>query len=228
MSPDVLNFLRVLTSNEPGPPVLFMPYIPQYLAEQLIWRRGSHLWETPEAYIDTITSLQEQLHADTAIADSRLFPDDALAAFAHRMEKHADNGVRYVVLCHSEKQTSYFDCMDAVCALGVYGKIHCGKLPVIAMAHTPEEAISAGCAGWFCSNGDGEKYWDRLHHSIAVLGGIDASWIQSVSPVEIYRRIENFSADTRNQRAAIGIGGDLSNESYLQLISLLAIYENLR
>ena len=43
MVPDVHNFLRILTTTEPGPPVLFAPFVSQYLTEQLIWRRGIHL-----------------------------------------------------------------------------------------------------------------------------------------------------------------------------------------
>ena len=148
MVPDVHNFLRILTTTEPGPPVLFAPFVSQYLTEQLIWRRGIHLWQTPQSYIDTLTSLRERTYADVVIVDARLFPDQ-MRECADAMERFADDGIRYVPLCATPAQARYFDTVEAVCAIGMYGEIHRGRLPVIAMEHTLSAAIDAGCAGWY-------------------------------------------------------------------------------
>ena len=88
MVPDVHNFLRILTTTEPGPPVLFAPFVSQYLTEQLIWRRGIHLWQTPQSYIDTLTSLRERTYADVVIVDARLFPDQMRIFFCKGAMKH--------------------------------------------------------------------------------------------------------------------------------------------
>lgn len=227
MVPDVHNFLRILTSAEPGPPVLFAPFVSRYLTEQLIWRRGAHLWQTPESYIDTLTSLRERTYADVVIADARLFPEQA-QALADCMERFAADGIRYVALCDTPEQAAYFDTVDAVCALGLYGSIRIGYKPVIAMEHTVSQAIEAGCAGWYCQDGALEDSWDTYHDKIAILGGLGEEWVRDASPAAIHKRAEECFRHTGNARMAIGSGGTLPDDAYLSLISLLGIYRRYR
>ncbi len=42
------SFLQVLANQTPTTPVIFEYAVPRDTAEQLIWRRGDHLWETEE------------------------------------------------------------------------------------------------------------------------------------------------------------------------------------
>ncbi len=227
MVPDVHNFLRILTSTEQGPPVLFAPFVSRYLTEQLIWRRGAHLWQTPQSYIDTLTSLRERTYADVVIADARLFPDQ-MGELSAAMEQYAMNGIRYVALCDTPAQARYFDAVDAVCALGIYGEIQIGKLPVIAMEHTLTSAIDMGCAGWYCQDGALETHWEDSHDKIAILGGLGTDWVRDASPAAIHCRAENCFHHTANVRMAIGSGGTLPDTAYLSLISLLGIYRRHR
>lgn len=227
MAPDVRNFLRILNSTEPGPPVLFAPFVSRYLTEQLIWRRGPHLWQTPHSYIDTITSLRERTYADVVIADARLFPDD-MGAFADAMEQFAVDGIRYVALCDTPAQAHYFDAVDSVCAIGIYGEIQIGKLPVIAMEHAISTAIAAGCAGWYCRDGQLETHWKDTHTKIAILGGLGENWVSDASPTAIHHRVESCFHNTASVRMAIGSGGILPDTAYLSLISLLGIYRRYR
>ncbi len=227
MVPDVHNFLRILTTAEPGPPVLFAPFVSRYLTEQLIWRRGTHLWQTPQSYIDTLTSLRERTYADVVIADARLFPDQ-MGELADAMERFAADGIRYVPLCDSPVQARYFDGVDAVCAIGMYGEVQIGKLPVIAMGHSLSEAIDAGCAGWYCRDGALETHWEDAHNKIAILGGLGENWVRDASPAAIHHRAEKCFRHTANVRMAIGSGGTLPDTAYLSLISLLGIYRRYR
>ena len=227
MIPDVHNFLRILTTTEPGPPVLFAPFVSQYLTEQLIWRRGIHLWQTPQSYIDTLTSLRERTYADVVIVDARLFPDQ-MRECADAMERFAADGIRYVPLCATPAQARYFDTVEAVCAIGMHGEIHRGRLPVIAMEHTLSAAIDAGCAGWYCRDGALERHWDDAHDKIAILGGLGEDWVCAASPAAIHHRAEDCFRHTANVRMAIGSGGMLSDTAYLSLISLLGIYRRYR
>ena len=228
MVPDVSNFLRILETDLPGPPVLFAPFISQYLAEQLIWRRGVHPWQTAQSYIDTLTALRERTYADVVIADCRLFGNDGKCMLADAMKDHAADGLRYVALCGNTEQAAFFDGVDAVCAIGIYGPIHCGKLPVIAMEHTITEAIAHGCAGWYCRDGLLETHWETHHNAIAVLGGLGEDWVYRASPSAIHKRAEEWFTRSGNVRTAIGSGGMLPDDAYLSLISLLGIYRRFR
>ena len=46
--PQKERFLAALCRNDDARPTLFEPFINRALAEQLIWRRGPQLWDTPE------------------------------------------------------------------------------------------------------------------------------------------------------------------------------------
>jgi len=147
MGRDYRNFLRILLTEEPGEPTLFEPFIDNMIAEQLIWRRGEHLWNTPALYIDTLVSLNERTVSDVIIADSRLFETD-LPEFYRAVSDYADDRIRFVALCGSEESARMADRCSGVCAVGIYGSTASEK-PVIRMDGTPEEAIATGCVGWF-------------------------------------------------------------------------------
>ena len=147
---------------------------------------------------------------------------------ADAMERFADDGIRYVPLCATPAQARYFDTVEAVCAIGMYGEIHRGRLPVIAMEHTLSAAIDAGCAGWYCRDGALERHWDDAHDKIAILGGLGEDWVCATSPAAIHHRAEDCFRHTANVRMAIGSGGMLSDTAYLSLISLLGIYRRYR
>jgi len=228
MVPDYREFLRVLNGAGPGCPALFEPFIPPYLTEQLIWRRGTHLWQEAKAYVETMLSLRERTYADIVCIDMRLFGDSRAEELLCCMENALSEGIRYVALCNTATQAAYADASDSVCALGIYGKrTGVYKKPIICMDNSIEEAIAGGAAGWFCPS-DGETLWRSYGNSICILGGLGCNWVQDNKPAIIHRRCEDIFSETNGMHFAVGSGGMLTAEAYLSLISLLGIYRRYR
>ena len=95
---------------------------------------------------------------------------------------------------------------------------------MIRMDGTPEDAIASGCAGWFAP-ADAERYWTEYSGKIAVRGGLGAEYLMKTGPVSIQKRCEALNEKTGNIRYALGSGGRLPFENYLELISMLGIYK---
>jgi len=222
------NFMRALLTDEPGEPTLFEPFIDTWIAEQLIWRRGVHLWDTPECYIDTLVSLGERTFTDVIIADTRLFSKSnaLLEQLFSSIVKFADDKLSFVCICDDANSAEYIDHCDGVCASAVYGSIKTQK-PMIKMDGTPEAAVKQGCAGWFAQS-DAEKYCEKYSDQIAILGGFGVQSLISTGPVSIHKRCENMFETTQNKKFAIGSGGTVPRENYLELISLLGIYKRFK
>lgn len=231
MNPHYKRFLDAL-AGIPGDPVLFEPFIPVYLTEQLIWRRGEHLWDTVSTYLDTLTSLRERTYADIVIVDMRRFGDDLAGEMAAGMAEFATEEIRFVALCGSPVQMQKAAVSAGVCAVGLYGwetwlDETPFSLPAIAMDGECETAVQRGFTGWFCP-ADGEAYFEKYHGKISILGGLDAGWVQKGQPVEIHSRCEDLFRNTKNAGYLVGTGGEVSKEDYLSLISLLGIYRKYR
>ena len=222
MGRDYKNFMRVLLTDEPGEPTLFEPFIHTALAEQLIWRRGEHLWSTPEPYIDTLVSLREQTESDVVVADTRQF-GGTLDLLYRTIVKYVDDHLRFVCLCDTKEAAELADRCGGVCAVGCYGDVRADK-PAILMDGTAEDAVSLGYAGWFAPN-RGEEYWDEYGDRIAILGGLGQDYLCKTGPAGIHKRCEKLYSVTENRRYALGSGGCLPNENYLEFISMLGIYK---
>jgi len=222
---DYKNFMRILVSEEPGEPTLFEPFIHNRIAEQLLWRRGDHLWSTPEMYIETICALAELTGTDAIPADARLFPEEEEALF-HAMVEYADASTRFVCICDNAETAKQADRCGGVCAVGIYGDIMANK-PTIRMDGSPNDAVRLGCAGWYAPT-DAEKYWDNYSDKIAILGGLGADYLSNTGPVSIHKRCERLYSTTENRRYATGSGGCLADGHYLELISMLGIYKKYR
>ncbi len=128
MTPNSNRFLEALAGIQ-GPPVLFEPFVPTYLAEQLIWRRGAHLWDTVPAYLETLVSLRERTYADTIIADMRPFGDPAAFEMASTMARLATGEIRFAALCGSPVQLQAAMDSSGVCAAGLYNWQEWAKEP---------------------------------------------------------------------------------------------------
>ncbi len=222
MGRDYKNFMRILLSDEPGEPTLFEPFIHARIAEQLIWRRGEHLWDTPDMYIDTLMALNELTVSDVVIADTRQFGGE-LDRLYHTIVKYADDRIRFVTICDTEDSARLADRCGGVCAVAVYGDIEANK-PAIRMDGTVENAIQSGYAGWYAPI-KAEEYWDEYGDRIAILGGLGAEYLTSTGPASIHRRIERLYTVTDNRRYATGSGGMLPEQHYLELISMLGVYK---
>ncbi len=222
MGRDYRNFMRILLSDEPGEPTLFEPYIHTKIAEQLIWRRGEHLWSTPEMYISTLLVLNECTNSDVVIADTRGFAD-SMEELYRAMVQNASDTLRFVALCHTAEAAEQADRCGAVCAVGVFGDVTSRK-PMLRMDGTVEEAIRSGCAGWYAPR-HAESNWNEFGAEIAILGGLGADYIASTGPASIHRRCEELYRVTDNRKYATGSGGCVAEDHYLELISLLGIYK---
>ena len=222
MGRDYKNFMRILVSEEPGEVTLFEPFIHTKIAEQLLWRRGEHLWNDPEAYIDSLFALNELTVSDVVIADTRLFSDEPELLY-RTMVRYANDRIRFVALCDTQESADFADRCGGVCAVGIYGDIRANK-PMIRMDGNPDSAIRSGCAGWFAPN-HAEELWDEYSDRIAILGGLGVDYVSSTGPVSIHKRCEKLYSITENRRYAIGSGGCISDGNYLELISMLGIYK---
>lgn len=217
------NFLRVLR-GESGKPSLFEPFICDTLAEQLIWRRGRHLWDDPIRYRDTMLSLRERTGADVVCVDTRRFEGgDRLRL----LEGLTDSDADFIVLTDNADETALCDSIQCVAAVGGFGAAKKSLLPFIRMDGDIEKAIAENADGYFLPAGVSELY-SKYKGIITLLGGLDASFIELSEPMYIYDYCEAVMRDTRNAGFAIGSGGMIGAEHYLSLISLLAVYRRYR
>lgn len=218
--PDYRVFLRAL-SGEPCPrPTLFEPFIPKTLAEQLIWRRGAQLWDTPEHYAQTMLSLRERTQADVVVLDIRSCTMEALFRLLDTLEREMPAEVRAVLLSDKTELQREAESSPAVCAVGGYGETHPMNKPFIRMDKTPEDALSERAAGYFAKE-NGIALWERLHGRLAVCGGLGAAVCGAASPVGLYRMTAELFYATKGAHCLPGTGGEIAADAYLQLISLL-------
>ncbi|MCQ2431566.1 MAG: hypothetical protein MJ175_03060 [Clostridia bacterium] len=215
--PSYQNFLSVFAHRPATPPTLFEPFICDPLTEQLIWRRGEQLWDTPEHYADTMVSLRERTQADIVILDARRFCVSTLDRMLAAAEELMPEGVRAVVLCGKQEAVRIAESSPAVCAVGGYDGCRPRNLPFIRMDRCAEDAYSEGAAGCFISS-DAETLLPAWQGKIALLGGLGDRMIEESSPVAIHKRIAELSSAPGY---AVGTGGSISPAGYLSLISLL-------
>lgn len=206
--------------------VLFEPFLSHTHAETLIWRRGEHLWNTPENALDTLTYLTERTQADVVFSDIRSLSEDAKAEMFTAISAIAkDNPLGYGVICNSE-DISQCEAAEGICCLCVYGGGVSEKLPVIRMDGSAEDAIARGDCGWFCPD-HAEDFLGTYGDRIRILGGLGLDTIVGGSPVVIYDRVEKIARDYPGKWAC-GSGGIVPDENYLELISLLGAFARIR
>lgn len=204
--------------------VLFEPFLSHTHAETLIWRRGSHLWDTAEHTLDTLTYLTERTQTDMVFADIRALSDDSknemLAAVTEFREKSA---LGYGIICDSKDIPLCESVCDCLC---VYGDGMSSKVPIIRMDGSVGDAVSRGDCGWYCRE-EAEKYLAEYGDKIRILGGLGINTIVGGSPVKIYARVERTAHEYRGKWAC-GSGGMIPDENYLELISLLGAFARIR
>ena len=222
--PDYHRFLPILENKtDHSVPTLFEPFISDILTEQLIWRRGPQLWDTPEHYADTMISLRERTSADVVTLDARRFCSSELTRMLAAAEQALPDGAALVILCGSPQSQRTAETSPAVCAVGGYADTHPRRLPFIRMDGTPQSAAEEGASAWYAKN-DAEAYYDTWHDRLAVIGGLGADWCAHAEPLAIHRAAEKLFAHTHNRGWMLGSGGEISADAYLSLISLLGIY----
>lgn len=225
MNRDKQHFLDFL-AGDGKVNVLFEPYLSHTHAETLIWRRGEHLWDTPQNTLDTLTYLTERTQADVVFPDIRKYSaDEKNAALAAISAIAKDNPIGYGVICDPD-DIPLCEAADGICCLCVYGNGTSAKLPVIRMDGTVDDAIARGDSGWFCTE-HAEEYLCTYGKQIRILGGLGPDTIIGGSPVAIYERIGKIARDYPGQWAC-GSGGVIPEENYLELISMLGAFARMR
>lgn len=204
-------------------PVLFEPFLSKTHSETLIWRRGEHLWATPDAAIDTLLSLTERTRADVIVLDPERIPfTDALPELILQTKTETDVG--FCLLCRTEEELKLAQsCADCV---GLYGSLTCDSLPVIRMDGSIEDAIARSDCGYFAQCGC-EELLENYGEKIRILGGLGVDYVSHTSPVEIYDKIEDLYHKYPGQWAC-GSGGEIGESNYLELISLLGGFGRIR
>ena len=218
--PDYTLFLRALSGQECPRPTLFEPFIPRLLAEQLIWRRGPQLWDTPEHTADTMMSLRERTQADVVIVDARPYCMRSLFRLLCTLENGLCDGARAVLLSDRQEILREAEHSPAVCAVGGYGDTHPGNTPFLRMDKTAEDALSEGAAGYFAAD-NGLSLWERYRGRLSVCGGLGADFCNTASPVGLHTVLSDAFSVTRGAGFLPGSGGCMDESAYLQLISLL-------
>jgi len=222
--PSYQNFLSVLEHKEAARPTLFEPFINPFLAEQLIWRRGPQLWDTPEHYVKTMISLRERTQADVVILDARGYSIPSLVRLLSTVEHDLPQASRAVILCEDMRCVKEAVRSDAVCAIGIYGQTYpTDDLPFIRMDRTAEEAVIEGSLGWYAP-ASAETYYNAYCGRLTICGGLGADAVASAEPISIHQRIQSLVDQTQNLGYMIGSGGTVPASSYLSLISMLGIY----
>ena len=217
------NFLTALRREVGARPTLFEPFIHRALAEQLIWRRGPQLWDTPARYVDTMVSLRERTQADVIILDARDYCMRSIFEMLHAAETLTPSISGCVVLCRSQAQVSECVHSPAVCAIGGYEDTHPYVLPFIRMDKTVTHAVMEGAHGWYAPS-DAEAYYEQYGKSLSICGGLGADAVSAMEPLAIYRRTQALIDITQNRGYLIGSGGTVAESAYLSLISMLGIY----
>jgi len=204
--------------------VIFEPFINRNHTETLIWRRGEHLWSTPTSTLETLISLSERTQADVVFADVRGHDNEWIEEILSTMEKNVTT-LGLGLICNSSDAIMLAERSPSVCCLALYGELISKNLPVIRMDGSIDDSIRRGDQGYFARD-NAEKIL-ASSCDIRILGGFGIENIVNGSPVEIYKKVR-YIAENFPQRWACGSGGIIPNENYLELISLLGAFANIR
>lgn len=204
----------------------FEPFMDRAMAETLIWRRGSHLWDTPAAYLDTLASCTDRTRSDMLFADLRVFSGSdkecLVAEISAFRQKDSRTGIGVICDCREDVALSE-NVADCLC---LYGDTLSEKVPVIRMDGTPEEAIARGESGWFAPD-HALTYLAACGDRIRILGGLGAAELCTLKPVAIYDTVAAIAARYPTQWAC-GSGGCIDHAHYLEFISMLGAYGRIR
>ena len=171
-------------------------------------------------------SVAERTQSDVMVCDVGLFRGDKKLMLIEYLRKYMLKGrpIGTCVICHSQEDVDMAS--DIADCLGVYGNAKSKIAPVIRMDGTIEEAIARGDSGWFARD-NVEHYLKNYGDKIRILGGLGAEFIQSASPAKIQKSIERLAAKYKG-KWAVGSGGIVSKDKYLELASMLWAFLKLR
>lgn len=207
--------------------VLFEPFISRMHTETLIWRRGGHLWDTPETYVDTLAALSRRTRADVIFCDMRFYANDEKERLLRAAENYTDaDGIGFAVICDNAEDLALAEKSPVICSAAVYGDAVSECLPVIRMDGSLRDAVKRGDSGWYAAD-NAEQHLRDAGRNIRILGGLGRDFILGGSPVNIYAEVERLALTYPGQWAC-GSGFEVPAENYLELISLLGAFGRIR
>ncbi len=225
------GFLDLL-NGKPSGAVLFEPYIAPKMAERLIWRAGSTLWDSMEHRLDTLADVYAYLGAGTVTVDA--VGTDA-GALCEALKKRGD-GCIYTVIADSVSELRRFDACESVLALAVHRPVEAAfDKPMILLAEEDadpltvrEEAARCGIKGVYLSGRipvDAALEWSG--EGPAILGGLGTAFLNASGPLTIYARVRELMKCSAGHWA-IGSGSSSGEIEYLSFISMLGIYNKIK
>ena len=231
MTNNYKHFINILTgktsADGKNTPALFEPLVNQSICEQLIWRKGENLWDTPEHYFDTMYSLRERTKSDVIALDMRRFTaaENQQLLECVTSSLTGNNEIRAVMLCDTDEQIVAAETCEFVCAVGGFGDVRRSKsLPFIRMDGDVTAAIAEGADGYYCTSSDAETVYANHGGNITIIGGLGLNWLNGSSPMDVHARCEALYTLTGNRRFIVASGGLGEETDFLNFISLLSIY----
>ena len=224
--------LSEFLKGKKGGAVLFEPYISKHNTETLIWRRGHELWDCAEHYFFTQVSLAERCLSDCVILDLEFFGGSGDKEKLIHLTASADYADKeFCVICTNRDESELCERMNAkesarVAVLGLYRNAAHQRTPSVRMDGTIEEAVERGENGYFVRS-DVRGCIEKYGNEILLLGGLGTEFISLSKPAAIYAEIDTVFRMSGG-RWAVGSGGKIPTDDYLQLISLLSAYIRLK
>lgn len=246
---DYRELLRVLENERPGRAVFFEYALNRELAEQLVWRRGGHLWETEADRVQILADAAAVSGFDCAVADLafsngfpglqglRLAEGMKLAAGLSEMTETDVLEERYAALAREE----------AVCAV-IVRNVPCGTPEQYrrfseAVHRAGKPCIWADCSrqpmsleGLTDCGFDGihlteaygapmERLLDAFGSRWALLGDTRFSWLIRQKPRDIISYCQGLFHRTKGKGYAFGTGNPEGKPiPYLSYAAILSAY----
>lgn len=239
---DYKEFLRVLENRKEGRPVVFEPFMPKAFIEQIVWRTGEHVWDTPYATTATLIACNKHIKLDTTFIDARNYSTSDMDAVLSAASELLPISMRLVVFCNSEDILVQAQSNDLVCAISLCDSSYAHLLnkPAIYMhdisISTLENAIKSAIYNDFnaihipTNIGQDipciQNLYDIYSDHIAILGGVGIDFFNNNKPLPIYNKCKSLFAHTKNKGYAIGTGNSGETISYLGLISMFGVYQS--
>lgn len=226
-----MKLSEFLTGTKGGA-VLFEPYISKTNTETLIWRRGPELWDCAEHYFFTQLSLAERCLSDCVILNLGFFGDSKNKEKLISMTISKDNDDKeFCVICGNRNESKLCETMNEngsarIGVLGLYTDAASRRTPSVRMDGRIEDAVARGESGYYVRCGI-RSCIEKYSNDIRLLGGLGTEFVSSSKPVSIYSEIDEIFGMSHGCWA-VGSGGEISADNYLQLISLLGAYLRLK
>lgn len=240
---DYKEFLRILDNKITGRPVIFEPFLTHDFVQQIVWRCGSHVWDTPTATAQTLISCNKHIGLDTTFIDATHYSCDDMDSVLSCAKETLPDTMKLVVFCDDRDIITTAQNSDYVCSVAVKNPCYIDMLSKHSIYITPPDAdvnyniltaIQKGFNGVYISSNTLpiipiEDIYDEYNNKIAILGGVGVEFFNNNKPLPVYNRCRTLFSHTNNKGFALGTGACHNSDyniSYLGLISMFGFYKS--